>query len=202
MPAPVHHLHTMTTTPPPARPWYHYRAPWLLMLGPSAVVVAGVITIWLAVKSDDGLVVEDYYKEGKAINRVLRREEAAAAMGLTGVVRFEAAGHLLRVGLRAAPGAELPQSLEVLFSHPTRAGLDQTVRLQRAPDGDYVGAATPPGEASWHVLVQDAAGEWRMGGRWPAQAGSAPLQLVGGAAVTGPVREPIGLPPGVPPPSR
>jgi len=184
------------------RPWYRHRSPWLLMLGPAIVVVAGIVTAWLAVSTDDGLVVEDYYKAGKAINRVLKREETAGAMGLTGSARFEAAGHLLRVGLRAAPGVELPQTLEVLFSHPTRAGLDQTVRLQRSPDGDYIGAALPPGEGSWHVLVQDTAGTWRMGGRWPAQADSPALELVGGAAIAGPVREPIGLPPGMPPPSR
>ena len=195
----------MTSSPIAAsssRPWYRHRSPWLLMLGPAAVVVAGVVTVWLAVKTDDGLVVEEYYKEGKAINRVLKREETAGAMGLAGVLRFEAAGHLLRVGLRAAPAVDLPKSIEVLFSHPTRAGLDQTVRLERGPDGDYVGAFAPPGEGSWHVLVQDAGGEWRMGGRWPAQADSAPLELVGGAAISGPVREPIGLPPGIPPPSR
>lgn len=184
---------TPTSTP---RTWYRHRAPWLLMLGPAMVVIAGVVTTWLAIDTDDGLVVEDYYKEGKAINRVLRREETAAALGLSGQVRFEAAGHLLRVALRAAPGVELPGELEVLFSHPTRAGLDQSVRLQRSPDGDYVGASTPPDPASWHVLVQDTVGVWRMAGRWPAQADSTPLQLVGGAAVTGPVREPIGLPPG------
>ena len=63
-------------------------------------------------------------------------------------------------------------------------------------------AATPPGEASWHVLVQDPAGEWRMAGRWPARADSPPLKLVGGLDSGGPVRELIGLPPGVPPPSR
>jgi len=172
------------------------------MLGPAAVIVAGVVTVWLAVKTEDGLVVEDYYKEGKAINRVLKREETAGAMGLAGVVRFEAAGHLLRVALHAAPGVQLPRRIEVLFSHPTRAGLDQTVQLELSPDGDYVGAVTPPGEGSWHVLVQDIAGEWRLGGRWAAQADSAPLELVGGAAISGPVREPIGLPPGIPPPSR
>ncbi len=192
----------MSLNAPTVAPWYRHRSPWLLMLGPAVVVVAGIVTVWLAVSTDDGLVVEDYYKEGKAINRVLKREEAAGAMGLTGSVRFEAAGHLLRVALRAAPGVDLPQTLEVLFSHPTRAGLDQTVRLQRSPDGDYVGASSPPGEGNWHVLVQDIAGTWRLGGRWAAQADTAPLALMGGMAIAGPVREPIGLPPGVPPPTR
>lgn len=184
------------------RPWYRHRSPWLLMLGPTIVVVAGVITAWLAVSTDDGLVAADYYREGKAINRVLKREQTAVASGLAARVGFEAAGHLLRVHLSSKhPPETLPPLIEVVFSHPTRAGLDQTVRLQRSPDGDYVGASTPPDPANWHVLVQDTAGSWRLSGRWPAQADSPPLQLAAGEDA-GPVRKPIGLPPGFPPPQR
>jgi hypothetical protein len=166
----------------------------------------------LAIDTDDGLVVGEYYKEGKAINRVLRREQMAESLGLSASVRFEAAGHLLRVSLRqaaadttpdhggAAARTTLPESLEVLFSHPTRAGEDRNVSLRREQGGDYVGVSTPPGEGRWHVTVQDAAGAWRLTGRWAAQPDSPPLQLVAGAV--GPARVPIGLPPGVPPPTR
>jgi len=199
VPATVSRMNTSV----PAQPWYRHRSPWLLMVGPALVVVAGVITAWLAIDTDDGLVVEDYYKEGKAINRVLKREHAAAERGLAASLRFEAAGHLLRVHLTAARAADaLPPVIEVLFSHPTRAGLDQVVRLQRSPDGDYVGSATPPAAGSWYVLVQDIAGDWRFGGRWAAQADSPPLEVVAGANESGPVRAPIDLPPGVPRPSR
>lgn len=192
----------MTVTPAPRR-WYQHRSPWLLMLGPAIVVVAGLTTAWLAIDTDDGLVVEDYYKEGKAINRVLKREQAALALGLAATVRFEAAGHLLRVSLNAREaGAALPATIEVLFSHPTRAGEDRSVRLQRAPDGDYVATATPPGEAVWHVLVQDPDGEWRLAGRWPAEAESPPLELIASESGAGPARVPIGLPPGIPVPTR
>lgn len=173
------------------------------MLGPAVVVVAGLVTAWLAIDTDDGLVVGDYYKEGKAINQVLRREQTAADLGLTAALRFEAAGHLLRVHLRSAGGVDsLPPAIDVRFSHPTRAGLDQQVRLQRGPDGDYVGASTPPAAASWFVLVQDPEATWRMAGRWAAQADSPPLELVAGTQAGGPARVPIDLPPGVPRPTR
>ena len=39
----------------PAQPWYRERWPWILMAGPATVVVAGLFTAWLAVRSDDGL---------------------------------------------------------------------------------------------------------------------------------------------------
>ena len=58
------------------RPWYREPWPWILMSVPATAVVAGIITLWLAVSSADGLVAEDYYKQGLAINRVIEREEA------------------------------------------------------------------------------------------------------------------------------
>ncbi|MEQ1516273.1 MAG: FixH family protein, partial [Usitatibacteraceae bacterium] len=37
-------------------PWYRQRWPWLLMAGPAIVVVAGFVTLALAIQSSDGLV--------------------------------------------------------------------------------------------------------------------------------------------------
>jgi hypothetical protein len=33
------------------------------------VIVAGAVTVWLAVVSNDGLVTDDYYKQGLAVNQ-------------------------------------------------------------------------------------------------------------------------------------
>ena len=65
-------------------PWYRHRWPWLLMLGPFAVVVAGFVTMWISFTGADALVVDDYYKQGKAINQDLRRDRVAATLGLGG----------------------------------------------------------------------------------------------------------------------
>ena len=64
------------------QPWYRSPWPWLLMSGPAVVLVAGAITTWIAFASADGLVAEDYYKQGLGINKVLAREEAARSRGL------------------------------------------------------------------------------------------------------------------------
>ena len=60
------------------QPWYREPWPWILMAGPAIVVVAGFATLAIAVKTDDGLVADDYYKQGLAINRVLRARRAGA----------------------------------------------------------------------------------------------------------------------------
>ena len=58
-------------------PWYRERWPWILMSGPAIVIVAGVITTWIAFATSDGLVADDYYKRGLEVNAVLKREQEA-----------------------------------------------------------------------------------------------------------------------------
>ena len=60
----------------PARPWWQFGYVWLLVAGPVAVILAGVATVVIAVRSQDPVVAEDYYKRGLEINRQLARERA------------------------------------------------------------------------------------------------------------------------------
>ena len=63
-------------------PWYKYKLVWMIIAIPAASVIAGINMIYLAVNTDDGLVVDDYYKEGMAINQSLQRDKTAAELGL------------------------------------------------------------------------------------------------------------------------
>ncbi|AMO24759.1 hypothetical protein GCM10027034_08940 [Ramlibacter solisilvae] len=58
------------------KPWWKHGQVWLLISGPAAVVVAGVVTMWLAVSSPDPVIAEDYYRQGLEINQQLARERA------------------------------------------------------------------------------------------------------------------------------
>ena len=69
-----------TLSPPP--PWYKQFWPWFLITFPAIAVIAGIITIILAVKSDDGLVKDDYYKAGLAINQTLERTQKAKELNM------------------------------------------------------------------------------------------------------------------------
>ncbi|NNJ73016.1 MAG: nitrogen fixation protein FixH, partial [Enterobacterales bacterium] len=58
-------------------PWYKQFWPWFIMALPASAVIAGITTVVIAYKNADSLVVDDYYKEGKAINfRIARIKEA------------------------------------------------------------------------------------------------------------------------------
>ena len=62
-------------------PWYRQRWPWLLIAGPAIVVVASLVTAWLAASTDDGVIADDYYKRGLLINQELERTRAARPCG-------------------------------------------------------------------------------------------------------------------------
>ncbi len=64
----------------PARPWWTHGHVWLLIAGPVAVILAGIATLVLALRTPDPLVAEDYYRRGIEINKTLVDRDAAKAM--------------------------------------------------------------------------------------------------------------------------
>jgi uncharacterized protein len=65
-------------------PWWRHGHVWLLISGPATVVVAGLATAWIAVKSPDPLVEADYYRRGIEINRTLATRDKANLPALQG----------------------------------------------------------------------------------------------------------------------
>lgn len=166
-----------------AGPWYREPWPWILMAGPLIVIVAGIYTAWLAIKTSDGLVTEDYYKKGLAAGETLARSQRAESIGISAGVFLSR--ETMRVRLKAeGAGFEMPTALNLTLSHPTRAGLDQQSRLRR--DGDaYVGSMQLPASGHWLVLIEDEAKTWRLMGSVVLPA--AQEAVIGGAVVS---REP------------
>jgi hypothetical protein len=113
----------MNTQAMDSTPWFRQRWPWLLIAGPAIVVVAGIVTIWLAIRSDDGLVADDYYKQGLAINQVIGRAERAQALGLTAKVTIGAEAappgtHKVELHVRAVEDAAVARAEHTTFILP------------------------------------------------------------------------------------
>ena len=157
-------------------PWYKQRWPWLLIAGPATVVVAGVITVWLAVVSNDGLVSDDYYKQGLAVNQQLQRDQQAQALGLQADL-MRADQNLRLYFLNGTDSAGLPQQLTLRIAHPTRAGQDQIVAMKQESQGLYMGKLDVDIRGRWLVSLEDPAGKWRLHAEWMTDAG-VPLRLV------------------------
>lgn len=57
--------------------WWHYGHAWLVFGGPAAVVIACMITMVIAVKGQDPIIDQDYYRHGTEINQSLAAEKSA-----------------------------------------------------------------------------------------------------------------------------
>ena len=156
----------------PVQPWYREPWPWLLMSGPATVIVAGVITTTLAFRSSDGLVADDYYKQGLMINKTLERDQQAARRGLSASGWYSAAdgaaaGGRIRILLKGDSAA--PATVSLRLVHPTRAGQDRVVAMHRTEPGWYEGRldiATGNTTAGGRWLVTLEQGDWRLTGQW------------------------------------
>ena len=55
--------------------WWQYAHVWLIIAGPAAVIVAGFITLAIAIRVPDPVVADDYYRRGLDINKTLAAEK-------------------------------------------------------------------------------------------------------------------------------
>lgn len=163
-------------------PWYKQPWPWFLITLPALAVVGSAITVWLAVRSADGVVATDYYKRGLAINRELSRAQRAVDLGLRAEVEIAgfASGDRVRVHLAADRPLPPDTALKVSFIHPGRAGADREAMLGRvagsADQAEFVGEIGEIGEAAeavqpvaWQVVIESPS--WRLDGRMDTRRG-------------------------------
>lgn len=156
-------MNTLNAFDKQVAPWYKHRWPWLLMLGPFVVLVAGFVTMWISFSGADTLVVDDYYKQGKAINQDLRRDRMASNLGLQFSLRYDAASGNL-VGAMKGLTNQLP--LTLLLVHPTVPQKDKRMVVTPDSEGQFSLSLPMLERAHWQVQIEDAARSWRLQGDW------------------------------------
>jgi hypothetical protein len=57
-------------------PWWKHGHVWLVIAGPALVVVAGVVTAWIAVRDPDPVLAEDYYRRGLQLGKPAAGDKA------------------------------------------------------------------------------------------------------------------------------
>ncbi|MBC7683032.1 MAG: FixH family protein [Ferruginibacter sp.] len=62
----------------PAQPWWKYGHVWLVISGPLVVVIAAMVTAWIAFSQQDPVLAQDYYRQGVNINKTLAQRAALA----------------------------------------------------------------------------------------------------------------------------
>ncbi len=148
------------------KPWYAHPWPWLLMAGPFVVILAGLFTAYLAISSNDGLVDDDYYKQGLAINRIVERDRNASQLGLQADVFQSADQSSVRVMIQGSAALAMPEAIVLRAVHPTRTGEDQIVVLRREANGVYSGTLKASLSGRWLIALEDEKRAWRLFGSW------------------------------------
>jgi hypothetical protein len=153
----------MNITPTHTSPWYTHRWPWLLMIGPAAVLVGGSVATWLALGHPDAMVVDDYYKQGKAINQDLRRDRVASAMGLALQLRYEGGrlnGHITSLG------EPLAAPFTVHLAHPTLPQRDLSLLIRPDAHGAFSISLPVLEQTHWQLVVEGSRRDWRLVRSW------------------------------------
>ena len=57
-------------------PWWKFGHVWLVLAGPALVVVAGLVTAYIAMRAPDPVLAQDYYRRGLEMNKTLAEEKA------------------------------------------------------------------------------------------------------------------------------
>jgi hypothetical protein len=141
-------------------PWFRQFWPWFLILLPASVVVAGLATMYIAYHNADDLVVDDYYRNGLAINRQLEKKQRAESRGITAHLTFE--GKSVTV---VTTGPVNNTTLHLLLSHPLEADRDFALTLSRIDGGHYRGILAQAIAPRWHwTLEVPHADGWRLDG--------------------------------------
>ena len=156
------------TMPEERKNWKQEPLVWLLIAIPAAAVVMGVVMLTLAIQTYSGLVVDDYYKKGKQINRVIARDQFAYELGLAADVSFADDG---QIEVRFHPGVDFVpgENIELSLVHATKPGLDQALVLERSDTSLLTGKLRLQGEGRWNLYLQTP--DWRLTGslQYPQQ---------------------------------
>lgn len=141
-------------------PWYKQIMVWMVITPPLTAVIAGIITINIAIDSDDGLVVDDYYKQGLGINQTLHRDQLAREMKLSASIVMK--DHSLSMTLATASSEPV---LLLKFIHPTQSNRDVEVKMTQLTAVEYQGQLNEGLSGSWNLTLEPENKIWRLGGR-------------------------------------
>ena len=147
------------------KPWYKQPLVWLVIAFPAIAVVGGLSLLTLSIIIDDGVVVDDYYKKGKEINRVLTRDRKAKEIGIRGVSVYATDSKTFSVTLASSSGSDFgDQNIQLDLMHATRGGMDVRLPLNSGGNGLYQAILkTSLAKGPWHVQVSTE--DWRIHGR-------------------------------------
>lgn len=145
------------------KPWYREFWIWFILAPIIAVVSFWAWLIPVAIKTNDGAILDNYYEDGKTI--IERDTQAQWATEHNLSAQLQTLGERVQLRLEGHLD-DIPETLELTYAFPTRARWDVSVQLERQPDGRYLGTL-PEAVTQRRQLVLEPLGDqasWRLHG--------------------------------------
>jgi uncharacterized protein len=134
---------------------------WVVWGLPAVVVVAGFLTLGIAIRAGGAPVQQTD----------LSADRAAEQQGLGASLALREG----RIVLQMLGGAGDTDRLNLQFEHPTASSQDRVIALTREGEA-WVAEVALPDAASWHLTLTPGDRRWRLDGRLDAQSGIAILK--------------------------
>lgn len=150
---------THNTIDEAAKPWYRQFWFWFVFSPLIYIMIMCSITVTIALKGADDVIIDNYYKEGRMINQTLGQDKRASELGLSGDVQFDrVSGEVLLVIANTLDDQQLmPSQLLLMMGHPVKADKDQLVKLTAVSAGRYRGELKTKPDYSWYLTLYPVA---------------------------------------------
>ncbi|MFQ3230274.1 MAG: hypothetical protein ACI9DO_001646 [Reinekea sp.] len=120
-------------------PWYKQFWPWFILSPLIIVIFAGFWMLYTAIVTNDGVIIDNFYKDGLGIEVRTEQDSVARDLGLKGDLRW--AGQDLQLSLSGVMTG-YPDQLSFLVVYPTKSSRDIKVILEHQGAGLYSGQMT------------------------------------------------------------
>lgn len=134
------------------KPWYRQFWFWFVFSPLIYIMIMCSVTVTIALKGADDVIIDNYYKEGRMINQTLEQDKQAQALGLTGNLRFDRTSGEVALTIPNPP-ADMPAQMLLLMGHPVKAAKDQLITMKAIAPGQYRGELVTEPEYSWYLTL-------------------------------------------------
>lgn len=142
---------------------------WLVLAPLITVVCVSAVTVSIAFRHADDVVIDNYYREGRMINQAMEQDRRAAELRLEAHLRFDLTSG--EVFLQLPAEADLPDELLLMLDHPFERDRDQALVVRAAGQGAYRAELESVPEYAWYLTLmpeldqsQRKAAEWILSG--------------------------------------
>jgi hypothetical protein len=144
---------------PENKVWYKQFWPWFLIIVPLTSMVVSFTMMNFAFTTQDSMVVDDYYKEGKGINVKLQAIERAKALNIQADVRVT--NDAIEVSFASGQNID-GQALVVDFYHSTQEHKDFSVNVFKDAQNVYRAPIENATNGKWRVSLHPMDESWKL----------------------------------------